>query len=98
MGLTSFRSFYDTNGGWYVQSHSTIFQLMSEQGLIGLLLFALIFIIIMKQSGSYKQYLCFVFLIFSLTSELVYLSIFPFIVGLLPILNSDYINLQERKL
>ncbi len=97
-GLTSFRSFYEMNGGWYVQSHSTIFQLMSEQGVLGLILFVLIFIFLMREEGNYKQYLCFVFLVFSLTSELVYLSIFPFVVCLLPIINSKCINVQEKKI
>ncbi|MDO4924788.1 MAG: O-antigen ligase family protein [Turicibacter sp.] len=97
-GLTSFRSFYEMNGGWYVQSHSTIFQLMSEQGILGLIVFALIFISVMRTKGNYKEYLCFVFLVFALTSELVYLSIFPFIVCLLPIINSKCINVQEKKI
>ncbi len=92
-GLTSFRSFYEASGGWYVQAHSTILQILSENGIIGMVLFTIIFILLMKCKGDYKQYLCFIFLVFGLTSELVYLSIFPFIIGAVAILNyNNYEN------
>ncbi len=96
-GLSSFKSFFELNGGWYVQAHSTPFQLMSEQGILGLIIFITLFVVLMRRENLLEKYLFFVFLIFSLTSELVYLSLFPFLVALFPIINSNCDNILEEK-
>lgn len=96
-GMTSFRSYFELNGGWYVQCHSTIFQLLSENGIIGLILFGTIFALLMKCANNYKIFVCVVFLVFSLTSELIYLAIFPFIIGVLAFVpEEDSVNLLDR--
>lgn len=92
-GITSFRSvFSTTNNGWYVQAHSTIFQILSEMGIVGMVLFTILFIRIIKNRNKYIKINIILFLIFSLTSELIYLSIFPFIISLLPIVFSKEIS------
>ena len=90
-GITSVRSLFEMQpNGWYVHAHSTIFQIQSEMGIIGLIIFAAIFIMILRDSSYYIKFITIVFLIFSLTSELLHLSLFAFIIGLAPIVMNNY--------
>lgn len=90
-GLTSYRSFLDNSvGNWYVQSHSTILQIMSETGMISLIVFGIIFYYILKIKNSYVVFITCNFLVFSLTYELNYLSLLAFILGVLPIIGEKY--------
>ncbi|WP_346893310.1 glycosyltransferase [Clostridium sp. UBA871] len=94
-GLTSIRSYFEASpNGWYVQCHSSIFQIMSENGMIALILFAMIIAIVLNYKNKYVVFLVSVFLVFSLTSELIYLSIFVFIVSILPIIGRS--NRKKR--
>lgn len=94
-GITSFRSYFSTQYmGWYVHPHSTIFQLLCETGVIGAILFIIIMIYSLIESNNYMKFNIIIFLIFCLTSELTHLSLFAFIIGLLPILNNNY---EEKK-
>lgn len=89
-GITSFRSLYESLPyGWYVHSHSTIFQLFSETGIVGVGLFILIIITILKKSNIYVRYLTIVFLFFCLTTELLHLTVFSYILGVLPFIMSE---------
>ncbi|MDU5107879.1 glycosyltransferase [Clostridium sp.] len=97
-GITSFRSMFETYpNGWYVQAHSTIFQLLSETGIIGLVLFIIISVIIINKVDYYGKFLYLVFLIFSLTYELGYLLLFAFMIGLLPIMFEKHNNPRLTK-
>lgn len=94
-GLTSFRSYFaQSYGGWYVQQHSTVFQILSETGIISLIIFIVIFFRLIKTKNWYSVLLITVFLVFSTTTELMYLSVMPFIVCLLPIM----LNKNEYKI
>lgn len=84
-GITSFRSYFSIQPrGWYVHSHSTVFQLLSETGLLGFILFLIIILYLINMSNKYYKYVLSTFLIFSLTTELLHLSIFAFVIGLIP--------------
>lgn len=90
-GVTSFRSYFSTQHmGWYVHPHSTIFQLLCETGIIGLTLFIILMTYTLIDSNNYIKYIVIVFLVFCLTSELIHLSLFAFVVGVLPALNDNY--------
>lgn len=94
-GITSVRSsFAEQLNGWYVHCHSTIFQFMSEMGIIGLIMFVIIMILVLNKCNEYGKYICSIFLIFCVTSELLHLTLFAFIIGILPLI----MNNNERKL
>lgn len=97
-GITSVRSaFSEQINGWYVHCHSTIFQLMSEMGIVGLVLFIIIMIFVLKQCNEYGKYICIIFLVFCVTSELLHLTLFAFVVGILPlIMNKDEKNYYTK--
>ncbi len=89
-GITSFRSYFSTQYmGWYVHPHSTIFQLLCETGIIGLIIFIILIIYTLMDSNNYIKFIVIIFLVFCLTSELIHLSLFAFIVGIIPILNTN---------
>lgn len=98
-GITSVRSaFAEHVYGWYVHCHSTIFQLMSEMGIVGLLLFVAIMILVVKQCNEYGKYICIIFLVFCVTSELLHLTLFAFIIGMLPlVMDNDIKGLLYKK-
>lgn len=89
-GLTSFRAYFESSGGWYVQCHSTIFQILSEVGIIALILFAIIFYFILKYRNSYTIFLTFVFLVFCITTELNHLSLMAFMMSIIPLVGREY--------
>lgn len=97
-GITSFRSYFSIQPrGWYVHSHSTVFQLLSETGIIGFLLFLILILYLINISNKYYRYILVTFLIFSLTTELLHLSVFAFVTGLIPsILLND--NREKERL
>lgn len=85
-GITSFRaSFADTINGWYVQSHSTIFQTISELGLIGLILLIIIFAYIITRKNPFIRNFVIIFLVLCVTYELMYLLVFAFVISVLPL-------------
>lgn len=82
-GLASFRcynsSFY--RGTWFVQAHSTWWQVISENGIIAFILLIFIFIYVIKRilsrkNSSMTDLIFFILLIFSSTFETIYLQIF----------------------
>lgn len=94
-GITSFRSYFSIQPkGWYVHSHSTVFQLLSEVGLIGFILFLLVIVYLISISNKYYKYILLTFLIFSLTTELLHLTVFSFVIGLIP---CKLLNENEEK-
>lgn len=84
-GLSSFRSYFQVNY-WYVQSHSTIFQVLSENGIIALIILFIIYkILLNNENKTFKLLIC-IFIILNLNFELVYLAFFPFMICLLPLI------------
>lgn len=71
-GITSFRSYFSENH-WYVQSHNTYWQILSETGIIGILLFLIIFYQLLNERKNDKKslYITFVFLIFMIDFEMI---------------------------
>lgn len=87
-GLTSFRTyFYQSVGDWYVQSHSTQFQILSEAGIFALILFGLFFYYLLKSSNWYVVFITVVSLVFSVTTEINHLALIVFILAVLPIID-----------
>ena len=85
-GLGQFRIFYEQIGYWYVQAHSSLFQVISELGIVGTTLYLLIFWHGLKDHSLLRNLIIMLFFIFGLTSELLYQSFFPvFVLFLIPI-------------
>ncbi len=80
-GITSFRSFFELSHPlWYVQSHSTFWQILSEVGIIGFMYYLrTIFSSLSNKKSLSSYYLIMVFIIWSATYETIALplSIFP---------------------
>ena len=85
-GLTAFRSYAAEIGWWYVQCHSTIFQMLSETGIISLTLFGLILSNSLKSEDKYLNFMTLLFSVFMITTETAYHIYFIFILGVLPII------------
>ena len=90
-GITSFREYYLEKGHWYVQSHSTILQILSETGIIGLTLYSCIYKLIGETKNVLFYGLIILLTIFSINFEMIYLQIFPLVFMMLKI------SLDEKK-
>lgn len=93
-GITSFRSYF-AEEHWYVQSHSTYWQILSELGIIGLLIFAKILydrLNLHIEKGNYSDYfLTFVYIVYAMTCETIAMQ---FIVVFLCLTNYE---IQEKR-
>lgn len=89
-GLTSFRSYFAINH-WYVQAHSTYWQILSELGIVGLVLYIRILFNSIDKSinNKYNYFLTLVFIIWIMTCETIALQFSIFILYIL--------TLQEKK-
>lgn len=94
-GLTSFRSYFSISG-WYVQCHSTIFQILSENGIICLLLFANILYNNLKGNNKYVSIITIIYSIFMINTETLYHIYSIFIIGIIPIIITG-VNNNERE-
>ena len=88
-GLSSVRSAIDCayNGLWYVQCHSTYWQILAEHGIVALGLF--IVVIARRYSICRKWWQVFILTQFAalcLTSELMYQQVFIYMLVLMPLL------------
>lgn len=94
-GLTSFRCIYNElyNGSWYVQSHSTYFQLFAEQGLIGILLFVKYIISVIKRPNDFTILMILMYLFFSINFESVYLQFFIILTYLPKVMTNQKITM-----
>lgn len=95
-GLGSFRcynsSFYHNN--WYVQCHSTWWQILSENGLFAIILF-LTYIqrrLDMCKDNNYKRFLLILYIIFASTYETIYLQVFILIIYLLQEIRDEEVS------
>lgn len=97
-GLTSFRSYFLANAksGWYVQCHSTIFQILSETGIICLILFAKILYNNLNSKNKYISIITVVYVIFMVNTETLYHIYSIFIIAILPII-MERGNFIEKK-
>ncbi len=94
-GLSSFKSYINSiYNGWYVQPHSTYWQLLSETGLIGFLIFIFLMIKCLNNDTLTKcnRYLLFIFFIFIINFETVQLQIFVYIIYILSIIDKKNVN------
>lgn len=80
-GLTSFRSFFTMDGYWYVQAHSTYWQIISEMGVIGMFLYYRIAIRALNMSINrpINYFLVLVFIIWIATCESIALPMSVFV-------------------
>ncbi|MBO7657079.1 O-antigen ligase family protein [Candidatus Saccharibacteria bacterium] len=94
-GISSARSVismnYSYTGGWYVQTHSTIWQLLAETGLVGLVLFCIVFFerLMLDDDSILDKVLVIILLVFALNFEVIYLQIVVYILYILPIAYSN---------
>nr|BCB22797.1 O-antigen ligase family protein [Erysipelothrix tonsillarum] len=79
VGLSGFRNNYGIKMSWYVQSHSTIFQLVSEVGIAGLLLYLSLISENLNNRSNTVRTLTIMMYITSITLETMYLPILLFI-------------------
>ncbi len=79
-GITSVRNFsFLSESRWFVQAHSTFFQILCEHGLIALIIYFYIFYrILYDYLGTKIFYAVFIYFIWSFTYETMYLG-FPII-------------------
>ena len=96
-GLTSFRSYFAISH-WYVQVHSTYWQVISETGLIGIIAYINVVVKALDKSAknnTYDYFLILVFLIWIMTCESIALQ---FSICILYMLNSkEKIKKEEIK-
>lgn len=94
-GITSFRSYFATNH-WYVQCHSTYWQILSELGLIGIVLFAIIAYKALKNNENNRLNYCMIliYLIYAITCETIALQ---FIIYILYIAGIDNATKKSGK-
>lgn len=81
-GIDSFKSYINQqyNGGWYVQPHSTYWQLLSETGIIGFVIFAmLMYSTLNKARNKYANFLIFIYFMFAINFETIQLQFFIYI-------------------
>ena len=86
-GLTSFRSYFAIKN-WYVQAHSTYWQILSELGIIGMILYLKILLDAMDKSinNKFTYFLVLVYVVWISTCETIAL---PFSIFIIYILNLD---------
>lgn len=92
-GITSFRVYYEnTATGWYVHSHNTSLQILSESGFINYCIFLLVIFMLFRKVNLYGKSVVILFLVFAITYELTYLSIFAFIIGIMFLFQKDLVK------
>lgn len=85
-GLTSIRSYLELSNWWYVQCHSTIFQMLSETGIISIILFGIILTMSLLKNNKYLTFMVILFSVYMITTETAYHVYFIFILAILPII------------
>lgn len=98
-GITSFRTFFEiSHHNWYVQCHSTFWQVLSETGLIGLFLYSNALINALDKKEKLTSYfLVIVFIIWSMTYETIALPLSTFALYILELENKkETLNEGEK--
>ena len=98
-GITSFRSFFAIEH-WFVQSHNTYLQILSETGIVGIILFYLLMINTLKNSlkDSKNFFITIVFIIFMLDFETIALQFIMYIIVLSQIESIDCKKKKKKAL
>lgn len=97
-GLTSFRSYFSLQN-WYVQAHSTYWQILSELGIVGLGIYILnLYRCLNNQKDNYRYFLLFIFTIWIMTCESIALQFSVFILYLMNIEEKKTISEQKKAL
>lgn len=91
-GIDSYKSYINEyyNGTRYTQCHNTYWQVLSELGIIGIVLFATALIKILNENNKKLNYfLLFVYIIYAMTYETIALQFTIAILYLLPMLSKE---------
>lgn len=89
-GLTSFRSYFASlSVGWYVQCHSTLFQILCETGVISFLIFSIILFRNLHENNKYVVVLTLLYSVFMVNTETLYHIYAIFFIGILPIIMQE---------
>lgn len=97
-GLTSFRSYFAANGGWYVHSHSTYWQVLCELGLVGFVLYVYNLYKSMNSiRDNYLFIIFFIYIIWIITCESIALQFNVFVLYLMHVSNDDSIGVYSLK-
>ena len=93
-GITSFRSYFAlSQHNWYVPSHSTFWQILSEVGLIGMYFYLrTLFYALNRRKNKLSYFLTVVFIIWSATYETIALPLSLFPIYFLELENNMNIN------
>ena len=94
-GITSFRSYFKTNH-WYVHCHSTYWQIISELGIIGILLYGCILYKLLNncKKDGFRYFMIFVYIIYAITYETIAMQ---FIVYFLYLMNIENTKKEKEK-
>lgn len=97
-GITSFRSFFEiTHINWYVHCHSTFWQVLSETGIVGLILYSKMLINALDNKNTATSYfLTILFIIWSMTYETIALPLSTFALYILELENVEKIDRREE--
>ncbi len=76
------------NHDWYVQPHSSIWQILAEAGIVGLILFGLVFVkrLSLRDDSDLDKVAVVILLLFSLNFEIIQLQIVVYLLYILPVL------------
>lgn len=96
-GLTAFRSYAETASWWYVQCHSTIFQMLSETGFVSLILFGIILTKSLLKEHKYLTFMTTLFSIYMITTETAYHVYFIFVLAILPIIVEECVSCKKQQ-
>lgn len=101
-GISSARGYLSIVGNWYIHCHSTIMQLISEQGLISLILYGMIIYNIISQKKPFLTFIVLLYVAWGVTYETLYLNFTILFFAIYPILvikdgKSETINLKSIK-
>lgn len=85
-GITSFRSYF-AQEHWYVQCHSTYWQILSELGILGLAIFVKILYNLLNKQTQRKDnlgyFILFVYIIYAITCETIAMQFIVFMLYLI---------------
>lgn len=90
-GITSFRTFYALEH-WYVHAHNTYWQLLSETGILGLILFVKVLYDSMKKSQKSNKFIVLIYMFFCLTNETIALQVTVYILMIVSLDNGQKIK------
>lgn len=93
-GLTSIRSIsFLSSSHWYVQCHSTYFQILCEHGIIALVLYFAVFYFMMKKNlNNGLFFVALLYFVWSFTYETMYLPYVILFMGVIPYCNNKVLN------